>query len=155
GRLRIVDFGIARAIQAAAATSLTATGTVVGTPGYMAPEQARGERALDGKADVFALGCVVYECLAGRPAFSGTTNAATLLKILVSEPLPLPTGGPLAALTARMLTKDRAGRPEMAEVAAELAGVDVADGPRTRVAAPGETVRAPGCLVLLAPPPGT
>src|SRR5262249_11145929 len=66
--VRILDFGIARVANQAASTK---TGIVVGTPGYMAPEQARGERELDARADVFSLGCVLFECLTGRAAFIG------------------------------------------------------------------------------------
>ncbi|XYI03033.1 protein kinase domain-containing protein [Sorangium sp. So ce1128] len=57
--------------QTDAALSLAVSGVLIGTPGYMAPEQARGARAVDARADVFALGAVLFECLAGRPAFTG------------------------------------------------------------------------------------
>src|SRR5438132_8475729 len=68
GALKVIDFGIARL---AGAASLTRSGTLVGTPGYMAPEQAGLLAAEVGaRADVFALGCVLFECLAGRPAFA-------------------------------------------------------------------------------------
>lgn len=68
---RVVDFGIARAVSAAGGGELTETGLVVGTPAYMSPEQAGGERELDGRSDVYALGCVAYEMLAGHPPFIG------------------------------------------------------------------------------------
>src|SRR4029079_17967218 len=66
-QVKLLDFGIARREQAA--TVLTQTGSVLGTPGYMAPEQARGDHSLiDARADVFSLGCVLFECLTGKPA---------------------------------------------------------------------------------------
>ena len=84
--VRLLDFGIARDL---AAPPLTKTGTLVGTPGYMAPEQARGERATPA-ADVFALGCVLFECLVGRPAFTGTTTEVLLAQILLEVPPLVP-----------------------------------------------------------------
>ncbi|HTM21365.1 MAG TPA: serine/threonine-protein kinase, partial [Kofleriaceae bacterium] len=108
----IFDFGIARLLQAPRATQ---TGALVGTPGYLAPEQARGERAIDGRADIFSLGCVLYECLTGRPAFAGEHVMAVLAKILLDDVWPVssivsvPRG--LDRLISRALTKDPAGRP--------------------------------------------
>src|SRR5262249_5346179 len=64
--LRLVDFGVARLAEAGGPS--TQTGLVIGTPGYMAPEQARGDRDVDARADVFSLGCVLFECLTGRAA---------------------------------------------------------------------------------------
>ena len=73
GHARVADFGIARAVIAAGGESLTETGLAIGTPAYMSPEQAGGERAVDGRSDVYALGCVLYEMLAGHPPFIGGT----------------------------------------------------------------------------------
>ncbi|WP_437721978.1 serine/threonine-protein kinase [Sorangium sp. So ce861] len=78
GRLetvQVLDFGIARAKMA---TRVTGTGMLLGTPGYMAPEQARGEPDIEARADVFSLGCVLFECLTGEPAFGGEHLAAIL-----------------------------------------------------------------------------
>src|SRR5262249_49662727 len=77
-RVTILDFGIARLCDAA---RVTQTGAVLGTPGYMAPEQARGNDEIDPRADVFALGCVLFECLTGSPAFPGDHFMAILAKI--------------------------------------------------------------------------
>ena len=67
----VTDFGIARAIRAAGGATLTGTGVTLGTPAYMSPEQVAGEREVDGRSDVYALGCVLYEMLAGQPPFTG------------------------------------------------------------------------------------
>jgi len=76
----VADFGIARAIDEAAAESLTETGLVVGTPSYMSPEQASGSVQLDGRSDVYSLGCVLFEMLAGEPPFTGPTPQAILAR---------------------------------------------------------------------------
>ena len=73
-RLKLIDFGIARWDEKLYA--MTRTGIVVGTMGYMAPEQARGERDLDARVDIFALGCVAYECIVGRPPFAAASSVA-------------------------------------------------------------------------------
>jgi serine/threonine-protein kinase len=80
GHARVADFGIARAVTAAGADKLTETGLAIGTPAYMSPEQAAGDRALDARSDVYSLGCVVYEMLAGEPPFTGATADAILAR---------------------------------------------------------------------------
>ncbi|WP_437274861.1 protein kinase [Sorangium sp. So ce375] len=141
-RATLLDFGIARDIGLT--RSLTAPGAILGTPGYMAPEQARGDSAVDSRADVFALGCVLFECLAGRPAFVGDKALALLVKVVLEEPPRLGElrggiPGPLERLVARMLSKKALERPrDGAAVAAELAalaGEALAAG-RSAVAAP-------------------
>jgi len=88
GQAVVADFGIAHAIAAAAdGEKLTATGLAVGTPAYMSPEQASGETQLDGRSDVYSLGCVLYEMLAGEPPFTGPSAQAVIAKRL-SEPVP-------------------------------------------------------------------
>lgn len=82
-RTTLIDFGIARVQNAT--TQLTGTGGAIGTPGYMAPEQAQGTGRLDARVDVFALGCVLYECLTGTAAFVGQNLLALLAKILLEE----------------------------------------------------------------------
>jgi len=111
--VKILDFGIARL---EGGTVLTRSATTLGTPGYMAPEQARGESTLDARADIFALGCILFECLTGAPAFSGANAMVILAKILFAE-TPLvtrlcPESPPdLEALCARMLAKHAEDRP--------------------------------------------
>ncbi|MBV8762197.1 MAG: serine/threonine protein kinase [Deltaproteobacteria bacterium] len=140
-RVAILDFGVARR---AATGGLTETGALVGTPAYMAPEQARGERGLSPAVDVFALGCVLYECLTGRRAFEGKHVLALVAKVVLWDPPPV-QGVPaaLAEAVQTMLAKDPAARPrDGAEVERLLAAIDTAPGPRVaRPAAPAETVR--------------
>lgn len=115
GRVAILDFGIAR--RQSSSLPMTRTGSVLGTPDYMAPEQARGDRVVGPAADLFSLGCVLYECLTGQPPFSANHIAATLAKILFADPPPLrPRNADvpeeLESLVLAMLAKDPAARPE-------------------------------------------
>ena len=87
GHARVADFGIARAVSAAGGEKLTQTGMAVGTPMYMSPEQALGEAALDGRSDLYGLGCVLYEMLTGEPPYTGPTAQAVIAKRMV-EPVP-------------------------------------------------------------------
>ena len=132
-RCKILDFGIARFGRDA--HTATASGMMMGTPGYMAPEQARGDPDLDARTDVFALGCVLFECLTGKPAFMGEHVMALLAKILLEETPRARTfasGVPrqLDDLVSRMMAKEPNARPRdgaamMAEVAA-LGAMEVA-----------------------------
>jgi TolB-like protein/Flp pilus assembly protein TadD len=85
GQVLVADFGIARALGAASEAGLTETGTSIGTPAYMSPEQASGERALDGRTDIYSLGAVLYEMLAGEPPFTGPTAQAVIAKRFTGE----------------------------------------------------------------------
>ncbi|PYO69613.1 MAG: hypothetical protein DMD69_02160 [Gemmatimonadetes bacterium] len=87
GEAMVADFGIALAVSAAAGVRLTQTGLAVGTPAYMSPEQAVSERALDARSDVYSLGCVLYEMLAGEPPYTGATAQVLIAKRLV-DPVP-------------------------------------------------------------------
>ena len=87
GRAIVTDFGIARAIEAG--TRLTITGNALGTPQYMSPEQAVGEREVDGRSDIYSLGVVAYQMLTGRLPFSGANTMALLLKHVNERPLPI------------------------------------------------------------------
>src|SRR5438876_4217323 len=89
GEAVVADFGIARAIVAAGTEKLTDTGLAVGTPGYMSPEQATGADHLDGRSDVYSLGCVLYEMLVGHPPFLGTTAQEVLARHSLDELPPL------------------------------------------------------------------
>lgn len=85
----VADFGVARAIDIGGGEKLTQTGIIVGTPAYMSPEQASGERNLDGRSDIYALGCVVYEMLCGNPPLVGRTSMATMARRLSGSPQSL------------------------------------------------------------------
>ncbi|WP_437990691.1 protein kinase domain-containing protein [Sorangium sp. So ce145] len=159
-RAMVLDFGIARfRID----QQLTLPGTVLGTPEYMAPEQARGERRVDARADVFALGCVLFKCLTGRAAFQGAGALAVMVKVLLDEPPRLREVRPdlpdeLDVLVTRMLAKQPDGRPrDGAAVAEELRAIDLsragaADGAYPAALAPvlelTSSERRVTCLVL-------
>ena len=133
---KVIDFGLAR--QGFGDARLTETGTAVGTPSFMSPEQARGEREIDARTDSFALGCVLYECLTGVPAFGGRNAAAIMARIVMCEPPALRKGWPAAPVeleraVSRMLSKTRDGRPaDGGAVAAMLESIAVPDTPRRR-----------------------
>jgi eukaryotic-like serine/threonine-protein kinase len=180
-RVKLVDFGIAR--RADAEGRLTRTGVAVGTPSYMSPEQARGEADIGAPADVWALGCVLYECLAGRAAFVGVSPAAVRAKIVLDVPPDLAVLCPeapaeLVALVEHLLAKPVADRPPgAAQVAAALRALPaIPDGKRRVVGVPEVATRAmpvrpsrtdgddavpvpinaePSVLVFFGPPEGT
>jgi serine/threonine protein kinase/predicted ATPase len=114
----LVDFGVARVAFDSGATN---TGDHVGTPRYMAPEQIRNARSVDEKTDVFALGCLLFECLTGVAAFDGVDPVTVLARILF-DPLPIPSSRrpelprSLDALVAHLLDRDAARRPTAAAV---------------------------------------
>jgi eukaryotic-like serine/threonine-protein kinase len=89
GHALVADFGIALAVAQAGGSRLTQTGLSLGTPQYMAPEQATGEKHVDARADVYALGAVTYEMLAGEPPFTGPTAQAIVAKVITERPRPL------------------------------------------------------------------
>ena len=125
-RVKVLDFGIARL---SGVTRSTQTGAVLGTPGYLPPEQVRGENVLEPNADMFSLGCVLFECLTGAPAFAGQHLAAILAKILF-EPVPrastlcpeVPEA--LDDLIVKMLAKEPGDRPSSAVAAAALSALE-------------------------------
>jgi eukaryotic-like serine/threonine-protein kinase len=133
----VADFGVARAVSEVA-EKLTATGMIVGTPTYMSPEQASGDKAIDGRSDIFALGCVAYEMLAGEPPFKGPNPQATLMRRFMGPPRPLrpmvQIPEHVEAAIVRSLAKDPAERFATAsEFAKALAGLAV---PAPAAAAP-------------------
>jgi serine/threonine-protein kinase len=89
GRALVADFGIALAASKAGGTRMTETGMSLGTPHYMSPEQAMGEREITGRSDVYALGVVLYEMLTGDPPFSGSTAQAIVARVVTETPRPL------------------------------------------------------------------
>jgi tetratricopeptide (TPR) repeat protein len=130
---KLLDFGIARASDA---MTLTQTGAILGTPGYMAPEQARSASSVGPAADIFSLGALLFRCLAGRTPFVGDSVVAVLAKTVIEE---APRLSDLVDVppyvdhaVARMLSKDPLARPQGSEVLALLESLDAstaADGP--------------------------
>jgi serine/threonine-protein kinase len=121
GHAMVADFGIAKAISVsrtvAAGVSgdsgLTQLGTSLGTPAYMSPEQAAGESELDGRTDIYSLGCVLYEMLAGRQPFTGPTAAAIIAKRFMETPAPLRTiDGAIPADVEHLVERAMAREPE-------------------------------------------
>ena len=89
GSALVADFGIALAVSSAGGTRMTETGMSLGTPHYMSPEQAMGEREITARSDVYALGAITYEMLVGEPPFTGPTAQSIVAKVLTEEPRPL------------------------------------------------------------------
>jgi eukaryotic-like serine/threonine-protein kinase len=141
---KLLDFGVARLGQ----RPMTRTGRAIGTAGYMAPEQAVGAKDVDARADVFALGCLLYECLTGVPAFAGEHPVAVLAKLLHQHPAGVRERRPeipeaLSRLVERMLAKDRADRPQGgADVSAALRAIGSLRG--SAPAVPGISPSATG-----------
>ena len=136
GRVKITDFGIARLADQ---VPLTATGQVMGTAQYLAPEQATGQAAT-GSSDIYALGVIGYELLAGRRPFSGESQIAIALAQVNDAPPDLPESipHPIRALIASMLAKDPADRPANAEALAEgVAAIRRNDVRAAEAAVPG------------------
>ena len=135
GHAVVADFGIARAITSDPGTrnpALTQPGALIGTPDYMSPEQASGEVELDGRSDQYALACVLYEMLAGRPPFSGPTVESVLLRHLTSvapriTDLQPDVPKPVAAALARALAKSPAER--FSGMAAFVEAIEAPDAP--------------------------
>jgi serine/threonine-protein kinase len=132
GHAVLADFGIARAIGAAGGEQLTETGLAIGTPTYMSPEQASGERVIDGRSDLYSLGCVVYEMLGGQPPFTGPTAESVIRQHLAAEPPSISNIRPAVpanvtntiARALRKVPADRFG--SAAELAEALAGTEAA-----------------------------
>jgi serine/threonine-protein kinase len=162
GHAVVADFGIARAITTAGGDRITETGLVLGTPAYMSPEQSIGEPAIDGRSDVYALGCVLYEMLAGEPPHTGPTAQAVIAKRLsgvvprVSAVRASVTPG-LERVLDRMLANVAADRfatagQVVAALAPEAAGVrgPSPGPPRRRAPSRGMLLGAAGMLVAAA-----
>jgi eukaryotic-like serine/threonine-protein kinase len=117
GNTLVADFGIARALGAAGEDRLTETGLAIGTPAYMSPEQAAGDRGLDARTDIYSLAAVLYEMLAGEPPFTGATTQAMLVRRLTEPPPSVRTTRPNVPESV-----DQAIRKSLAPVAADRFG---------------------------------
>jgi serine/threonine-protein kinase len=94
GHALVADFGIARALETAGGERLSATGVVLGVPAYVSPEQAAGHGEIDGRSDIYSLGCVLYEMLTGMPPFTGATRGAVLARVMADAVPPIRTACP-------------------------------------------------------------
>jgi len=159
GRVVVTDFGIAKALSSTTgSTTLTATGVAIGTPHYMSPEQAAGDREIDGRSDIYSLGVVAYQMLAGELPFQAPTVPGILMK-QITERAPLVTDRrpevpeDLAACVMRSLEKDPEDRWPTADAlrrALEARSATMHKPRRSSGPSPSRGVRAPAPL---APPP--
>ncbi len=152
GRVRILDFGIARRIDADPSRGLTDTNIVVGTPDYMSPEQSLGKR-LDHRSDLFSLGAVLYELVTGRAPFQGETALTVLASLALDEPPAVrslnPSAPPeLEAIIHRLLSKKPEARPASAAV---VAGELQALGNVSRSRVPRISAKLPGRRIVERP----
>jgi serine/threonine-protein kinase len=171
GHALVVDFGIARAAVAAGEQKLTQTGLALGTPQYMSPEQGAAERNIDGRTDIYSLGCVIYEMLAGQAPFSGTTSQALIARHALDQVPPLsivrPTVSPeLEAVVLKSLEKVPADRfqtarefsdalrhPDQVQISRYTATARARAGATAAVpTAPSPAWRRPGVVALAAVP---
>jgi serine/threonine-protein kinase len=136
GRAMVTDFGIARAASEGD-SRLTATGTAIGTPAYMSPEQCAGDRQLDGRSDLYSLGLVAYYTITGQPPFSGPSTPVVMMKQVTEHAAPpstLRAGVPpdLERIVMKLLEKDPANRLQTgSEIVSALDGKPVASGQRS------------------------
>ena len=155
GRALVADFGIALAVQSAGGQRMTQTGLSLGTPQYMSPEQAMGEREITARSDIYSLGVVAYEMLTGEPPFTGPTSQSIVARVLTEEPRPIgpqrksvPPEVESAILTAlEKLPADRFG--SAADFASSIAGETAA--PRRATGVRAAASASPGRQKFLLP----
>ena len=138
GRPMVTDFGIARAMDSSGDSRLTATGMAIGTPAYMSPEQAAGDREIDGRSDLYSLGILGYQMLTGEPPFSAGSTPAMLVKHISEKPIPVQQRradipDDLARSVMMLLEKDAAHRFPTA--GALVAALDAREAPPSRAPA--------------------
>jgi serine/threonine-protein kinase len=151
GRAVVTDFGIARAIENAAdILSVTSTGLTLGTPTYMSPEQAAADPHLDGRSDLYSLGCVLHEMLAGQPPFSGPTARAIIARHMTEPPPPIRAVRPELPISAEQtLSAMLAKAPESRFASARLL-LDALEHPESMVVPPAPRRGARGRLAVIA-----
>ncbi len=148
GHALVADFGVARALAPGTGehAALTGTGLAIGTPAYMSPEQATGDQSLDHRSDIYSLGCVLYEMLAGEAPFAGPTAQVILARVLTEAPRPLRSVRPgvppvIEKIVAGAIARSPADRyPSVAEFSRELE-------------AAAAQITTPGGGTLVSPPP--
>jgi len=142
GRALVADFGIARALTAATLQPLTAAGAIVGTPAYMSPEQATGSGQLDGRSDIYSLGCVVYEMLTGSVPFTGLTAQAVMARHSIDIAPPIRSVRPTVpdALERAVLTALAKVPADRFATAAQFAGALAARAEPTAEGAEGQSI---------------
>lgn len=145
GHAVLADFGIARAIYQVDDDTRTATGLVIGTPAYMSPEQAAGSTVIDGRSDIYSLGCVLYELVAGRPPFQSHPHRSAAVAHLVDSPVPIEElRDDVPRFVARALTRALEKDPEQRFSNARQFAAALADGdqPRTGSTPRGRRLRS-------------
>ena len=142
GRALVADFGIARALTVATLEPLTAAGAIVGTPAYMSPEQATGSGQLDGRSDIYSLGCVVYEMLTGSVPFTGLTAQAVMARHSIDIAPPIRSVRPTVpdALERAVLTALAKVPADRFATAAQFAGALAARAEPTAEGAEGQSI---------------
>ena len=156
GRPMVTDFGIARAMDSEGDSRLTATGMAIGTPAYMSPEQAAGEREIDGRSDLYSLGILGYQMLTGEPPFTAGSTPAMLVKHISERPIPVqqrrvdvPTD--LARSVMMLLEKDPSHR--VLTASALVAALDAREAPPPRAPVPPPLAAPESARPTYAPPP--
>jgi TolB-like protein len=146
----VADFGVAKALTASVTdhTGLTTSGLAVGTPAYMSPEQAAGDSTVDARADIYALGCVAYEMLSGKPPFTDPSMARTLVAQVSQIPVPIqqvaPVKSGLASIIMRCLEKDPDHRWLSADTLADELEQQRYTSEMTPIPEPAATLRSSG-----------
>src|SRR3954466_12622603 len=151
GRTMVTDFGIARAASEGEGGRLTATGMAIGTPAYMSPEQAAGDRPIDGRSDLYSLGVVAYQMLVGEPPFVANSTPAMLVKHISERPTPVSarrSGVPQDLGRAVMMCLEKAPDQRFPSASALVTALDTGSMPEMRSAAPDS-----GALVPARPAP--
>jgi serine/threonine-protein kinase len=160
GRPMVTDFGIARAMDSTGDSRLTATGMAIGTPAYMSPEQAAGEREIDGRSDLYSLGILGYQMLTGEPPFTASSTPAMLVKHISERPVPVEqrrADVPTDLGRSIMMLLEKEPQNRFPNATALVAALDSRSTPAPRVAAPSmssPSARPAEPPTASSPPPG-